>query len=341
MTFMRWGSVAFVVLLSACSHPAAPPPDAPAPQAATADLSGTYVAGGKDPKTQHYFVEALRLTPSGPGQFSGSFEATNLDGNGKVTSTTQNVTGTTDGTQVTITFDQGFGHMNRTGTVDAGGLTLSWLDNGQLNHEPYLKRSDAEYGKMLDAVKQGSNILTAQAQQQQAAAATSQQATQLVDRIDHFLQKFPTWSTAQQQDRHDHAMKAAQAALEKVRHLMTGDDVAKSQAQVEVFQMQVFHNQLGLDFNATRQVVSATRSKLAEMDTDVKNSPCLTPDGALVPNAVSGCEALPVAVQSYREVRPKADAMLTQIETMDQQTDTDFVNVLHEAEQDAGLPLHD
>lgn len=71
--------------------------------------------------------------------------------------TNDNVSGSIDGTHFTLVFDQGLGqHLNRTGTIDAGVLTLSWMDNGQLQNEKFALKSDAEYGQTLDKFKNGS-----------------------------------------------------------------------------------------------------------------------------------------------------------------------------------------
>jgi len=326
-----------VAVLAACSHPTTPETTSPPVTAFGAALSGTYVAAGQDAKS-HYFIEALRLTPSGSGQFSGSLESTTLDPTGKIQSASQNVTGSTDGHQVTVTIDQFMGHTNRTGSITADGITLSWLDKGQLDHEAFNRKTDAEYGQMLDAMKQGSTSLTAQEQQRQAQAEAGKQALALTDRINRFLQKVPTWSLAAQQARHDHAMQVAQADLARTKQLMTGGDVSRSQAQVTVDQMQVAHIQLGVAIDSDKRELSEAKEKLTALDADVQQTPCLAPDGTLALHAVPECGALPEAVRSYNEARPKADAFLAQVAALDAKTDADFVGVLHEAEEAAGMP---
>lgn len=325
-----------VVVLTACSNASAPQGNQA--EATSSDLSGTYVAAGQD-ATSHYFVEALRLTPSGPGQFSGSFETTSLDAAGKVSSASQNVTGATDGQQVTVTFDQMLGHTNRTGAMTAQGLTLSWSENGQLNHEAFIKKTDAEYGQLLDTMKQRSVVLDAQEQQRQTAETERKQATALTERVNRFLQKFPTWTVASQEVRHSHAMMVAKGGLAQVQRLMRGGDVARSQAQVTVGQLQVAHDQLGLAISNDQRELDEAKRKLAALDADVVRTSCLNPDGTLAAQAVAECAALPKAVRSYRETRPKADAFMVRVVALNRQTDTEFVEVLHQAEQAAGMSL--
>lgn len=327
-----------VAVLAACSQPSTPQAATPPTTVAAATLSGTYIAAGQDSKS-HYFIEALRLTPTGAGQFSGSFETTTLDPAGKVVSSSQNVTGSTDGSQITVTFDQMLGHINRTGIVTADGFTLSWLDKGQVDHEAFIKKTDAEYGQMLDAMKQGSTELTAQAQQRQAQAEAGKQAVALTERVGRFLQKVPTWSLAVQQARHEHAMQVAQGGLARTKQLMTGGDVSRSQAQMNVDQMQVAHDQLGLAIDSDRRELNEAKAKLTALDAEVQRTPCLAPDGTLAPHAVPECGALPEAVRSYHAARPKADAFMAQAAALNAKTDADFVAVLHEAERAAGMPL--
>jgi hypothetical protein len=121
--------------------------------------------------------------------------------------------------------------------------------------------------------------------------------------------------------------------------MLMGGDVARSQAQVTVDQMQVAHDQLGIAINSDQQELNETKAKLAALDADVQRSPCLRPDGALAAGAVPECAALPEAVRSYLETRPKADAFMARVIALNDKTEADFVGVLHEAEQAAGMPL--
>ncbi len=279
-------------------------------------------------------VQALRLTQSGSNQFTGSFESTSMDQTGKQKADTTNVSGTLDGAHFTLVFDQGFGqHLNRTGTIDAHGLTLTWMDNGQLSTEKFALKTDAEYGQVLAQFKNGSAQLQKADEERIALAKESDQASALTTRINRFLRTFPTWNADRQRSRHDHAMRKGQAALVRVKRLMRGKDVTRNQADVLVNQMQVFQNQLQIAKDGTANEVGDIRKRLAEIDAAVSHTPCIAANGSLAPNAPPACEALPEAIRSYRETRPKADALLQHMLTLDQQTVTDFGQVLHEAEQ--------
>jgi len=257
-----------------------------------------------------------------------------MDQAGKQRADTTNVSGTLDGAHFTLVFDQGFGqHLNRTGTIDAQGLTLTWMDNGQLSNEKFALKTDAEYGQVLAQFKNGSLQLQKADEERITLAKESDQASALTTRINRFLQAFPTWNTDRQRSRYDDAMRKGQAALVRVRQLMSGNDVARNQADVLVNQMQVFQNQLQIAKDGTANEVGDIRKRLVEIDAAVSRTPCIAADGSLAPNAPPACEALPEAIRSYRETRPKADALLQHMLTLDQQTVTGFGQVLHEAEQ--------
>lgn len=331
-----------VGMLAACSQPpqgSAPPTSTETAQSSKSkvpSISGTYVAIATDSQKISLSVQALRITQSGPNQFTGSFESASMDKAGKQKADTTNVSGTLDGTHFTLVFDQGFGqHLNRTGTIDAQGLTLTWMDNGQLSNEKFALKTDAEYGQVLAQFKNGSAQLQRADEERIALGKEGDQASALTTRINRFLQIFPTWNADRQRGRHDQAMRKGQAALVRVKQLMKGDDVARNQADVLVNQMQVFQNQLQIANDGTANEVGNIRKRLAEIDAAVSRTSCIAADGSLAPNAPPACEALPEAIRSYREKRPKADVLLQHILTLDQQTVTDFDQVLHEAEQAA------
>lgn len=63
---------------------------------------------------------------------------------------TQNVSGSHDGSHVTLVLDDGLGHTNRSATWTAGTITLIWLgDNGQPNPERFQSETEEQYATVL------------------------------------------------------------------------------------------------------------------------------------------------------------------------------------------------
>lgn len=350
---MKWGVIClFLVGVAGCSQEsmqtaggsysspagASAPAAQPDPTPSRGSVSGTYVAGGQETLTGKLFLEALRITQSGPDQFTGSMETTELDSAGKETSSSSNVTGAFDTTgHVTISMDELIGHTNRTGSLQPGSITLSWMQEGRLMTETFLLKSDQQYGQMLNALQQASMQLVAQRRTKELAADANAQAQALTVRVEHDVQVFQQWSMAPLEQEQAHAMRVAQAHLKRVELLMQGSAVDRSQAQVEVDQFEVDHNQLRMNLNNLSRQIEEARTKLAQLDAELAASPCMVAGDQLAPNAPPACSGLISFMPQYREGRKHFDAVEAQMTGMDQQTDRDFVAVLHEAQQAAGM----
>lgn len=335
---IQWGLVAALGLLGACSSGSpsggnanAVAPPAPSPQS----ISGTYVAFGATTATDQLFVEALRLTQSAPGQFTGTLESTTLTKAGKSTSTTQNVTGSYDGQHMTIALDQGLGHVNRNATWTPGSITMSWMqENGQLGTEQFVAKTEAEYATMLQTMGTEKQTLAANAAGEQRAQEADKQTAQLVDDLRRFLDKEATWDVGKADQRHKRSMAYGDEGIAKIKQLLASH---QSLAEVTASNVSVSMNttgiQLGLALDTDLNAVSATQKKMAGFDHAIEISPCLAPDGTLVPNPLPSCAPLPDLVKRYRAVHGSAQAILAQINSIDVATRADYEERNNEAER--------
>jgi hypothetical protein len=327
--WIRWSLVSVLGVLGACSsgtpsggNANAVTPPAPSPQS----ISGTYVAFGATSATDQLFVEALRLTQSAPGQFTGTLESTTLTKTGKGKSTTQNVTGSYDGEHVTLSFDQGIGHVNRTATWAPGSITMSWMqDNGQLGTERFTAKTDAEYASMLQTVGTEREQLVANTEGAQRAQEADKQTAQLVDDLRRFLDKEATWDVGKADQRHKRSIAYGDQGIAKIKQLLAS---RQSLAEVTASNVSVSMNttgiQLGLALDSDLNAVAATQKKMAGFDRAIEQSPCLAPDGTLVPNPLPACAPLPDLVKRYRSVHGSAEAILAQINSIDGATRSDY-----------------
>ncbi len=138
-------------------------------------LSGLYVANGVDTTHQQpSVVEALRITQAGPNDVTGTIESVTIGNDGRPQSSAFNITGKVDGDRLTLTVEAGpFQSLwgNLSGTTTGSAISLSWLANGRLTSETFMRSTDAEYANALSAINfaagQKQALLLAQAKAKQ------------------------------------------------------------------------------------------------------------------------------------------------------------------------------
>jgi len=179
-------------LLAGCSGGQPSPGTAATPPLS---ISGTYVAYGHDATTDQVFIEALRITQSAPGQFTGTLESTDVNQAGQTKIGSKNVSGSFDGTHATIVLDEVIGHINRNATLAPGSITMTWMQqNGQLATERFVAKTDADYGVILDKLRGAAGGLAAQATAATNAKEADEQAANLVQRIQRFVAAEAKWN---------------------------------------------------------------------------------------------------------------------------------------------------
>lgn len=333
----KWLGLIGCGLMAACSsgqpsngNANAVAPPAPSPTT----ISGTYVAMGHATATDQVFVEALRLTQSAPGQFTGTLESTALDKKGQSKSSTQNVTGSYDGSHVTIALDDGLGHTNREATWTPGVITMSWMQsNGQLGQEQFTAKTDADYAAILQKLSTARQELVATDAAVTHAQAVNKDTAQFADNLQHFLTKEATWKIEPAQARHNKAVAYGDAGVAKIKSLLARHnsmaDVAANQVEIE---MNTAGIQLGLQLDTDARALEGARDKMASFDHSIEQTPCLAADGTLVPNPLPACAPLPDLVAKYHAIHASAVSMLAQAQSLNQATRQDYDARLKEAE---------
>ena len=324
--------------LVACSsgQPSAGNTNAVTPPASSpTTISGTYVAFGHDASTDQVFVEALRLTQSAPGQFTGTLESTELDQKGHSKSSTQNVTGSYDGSHVTLALDEGLGHTNREATWSAGAITMSWMQaNGQLATERFMAKTDADYAALLQKMGTARAELVATDAAQKRAQEADQETAQLVVDLRHFLDKEATWDLSKAEVRHKKSLAYGDAGVAKIQQLLA---LHQAMADVQASNVSVSMNtggiQLGLALDNDLNAVAEVQQKMARFDHALDQSPCLAPDGSLVPNPLPACAPLPDLAARYRSAHAAAEGKLAQLRSIDTATRSDYDARLKEAQR--------
>lgn len=336
----QWGVIALIGLIAGCSSgipsggnatASAPTPPAPSPQS----ISGTYVAWGHATATDEVFVEGLRLTQSGPGQFTGTIESTSMNKAGQSHSTTQNVTGSYDGSHVTIAMDEGLGHVNRSATWTPGSILMTWMQkDGTLGQENFVAKSDAEYATMLQRMGTARQELVATDAAVKKAQEADKETAQLAENLKQFLGKEATWDVGKADARHKKSLAYGDAGVAKIKELLARHN---SMADVQASNVSVSMNtagiQLGLGLDNDLNAVRAARQKMAGFDHAIELSPCLAPDGTLVPNPLPACAPLPALVARYKSVHASAQAILSQIDSIDVATRADYDERQKEADR--------
>lgn len=297
-------------------------------------LSGTYVSAGHDTSTDQVFLEALRITQSGPNQFAGTLESTEVNKAGKTTTNTQNVTGTFDGSHATIALDQVIGHVSREATIAPDVITMTWMQNGQLATEQFARKADDQYASMLQALEHAAQNLVVTNDAVAKAQEVDKATADLADRLQHFLEKEATWNVDLAQTRHKKAVAYGDAGVAKVKQLLAlHQSMADVSANTLTVQMDTAGIQLGLALDVNANAVEGARQKMASFDRSIETSPCLAPDGSLAPNPFPACALLPALVARYRAIHDPAETLLTQLSDITQQARSDYDTRLKEAQQ--------
>jgi hypothetical protein len=311
---------------------ASPPSATPAPLG-PASLSGTYVAVGHDPSTDQVFIEALRITQSSSNQFTGILESTEVNKAGKTTNNTQNVAGNFDGSHATIALDQVIGHINREATIGADSITMTWMQNSQLATEQFVRKTDEQYASMLQTLGYAAQNLVATDAAVAKAQEANKETAELVNRLQNFLDKEGTWTLAAAETRHKKAVGYGDAELAKVKQLLALHQFqANVSANTLTVQMDTTGIQLGLALDNDSNAISTAQQKMSSFDKAIAISPCLSPDGSLVPNPLPACAALPDLVSRYRSVHSSAESMLVQLSNINKQTRSEYDDRLKQAQ---------
>ena len=331
----QWiGVVVACGVMAACSHPGtanteAPP--APSPQS----ISGTYVGGGHNAANDQLFIQALRLTQSASGQFTGTLETNTLSQSGKDTATTQNVSGSYDGSHVTLVLDDGLGHTNRNATWTAGTITLTWLgDNGQPNTEKFLSKTDEEYATILQQVSTARQKLLDEHNAAEQGAAQDKTTGELVARLQRFLSKEADWHIEPIAKQREKALAFGDNTIAKINELLAlhrdQADVAADQVDVGMTQGQI---QLNQSLDGTDRNIAGDHQTMAALDQALATSPCLTPAGDLRPGVRPACDPLPALAIRYKSIHDGALAKLAQASSLTAQTRSDYDAKVKEADR--------
>lgn len=329
----HWIMIVGCGVLAACSHAGAANTEAP-PAASPQSISGTYVGGGHDPATDQVFIQALRLTQSAPGQFTGTLETNMLNQAGKDTASTQNVSGSYDGSHVTIVLDSGLGHTNRNATWTAGTITMTWMgDNGQLDTERFESKTDAQYAAILQAMGTARQQLVAEHNAAEQGAAEDKATGELVASLQRFLSKEATWTAAPLEKERSKALAFGDAGLTKINRLLAQhqgpSDAVAGEVDATLNQGQF---SLGQTMDATDSTIASGRRRMAGLDQALATSPCLMPDDSLRPGARPSCAPLPALAQRYHAVHAQAIAMLDEGNRLTAQTRADYAAKVKEAD---------
>ena len=327
----QWiGVVVACGVMVACSHPDVANTEAPlasSPQS----ISGTYVGGGHNAANDQLFIQALRLTQSAPGQFTGTLETNTLNQSGKDIATTQNVSGSYDGSHVTLVLDD----MNRNATWTTGTITLTWLgDNGQPNTEKFLSKTDEEYATILQQVSTVRQKLLDEHNAAEQGAAQDKATDELVARLQRFLSKEADWHIEPIAKQREKALAFGDKSIAKINELLAlhrdQADVAADQVDVGMTQGQI---QLSQSLDGTNRNIAGDHLTMAALDQALATSPCLTSTGDLRPGARPACDPLPALAIRYKSIHDGALAKLAQASSLTAQTRSDYDAKVKEADR--------
>lgn len=271
-------------------------------------VSGTYVAHASNE------VALLQITETADHHFTGTLRHATLNNDGTLSSSTTNVSGSVDGSSITLTVLETplpIG-QNFSGLVSGDDIDLTVSRGAQTGVERFAKGQLSDFDAAVDQLNQaGQGVIAMHRRGQQveqldvAVNALSDNLNRFVARAHQRLERLPRAEAY-----YTHAVALEQEKLDRARHLAAvGSSVAQGQAGVVVAQMGVDRSQISITDDSFDQ--SRKDAAVAEGDLNAGiarwRGTCLDGDTVgpddVVPD-MGPCKGLVRAVTDYKAVLP-------------------------------------
>ena len=271
-------------------------------------VSGLYVSRSGNQ------ADLLQITETPDHHFTGTLRHAGLKSDGTLSSSTNNVTGSVDGTSVTLTIlatplpiGQNFG-----GTVTGDGIDLMVPSGAQTSVQHFMKGQPSDFDEAVAQLNQAGQSIIEARQRGKRADQMSRQVNALSDSLNRFVD-----DAKQHIDRlprakayYDHAVTVEQAKLERAQRLeATGNGVAQGQARVIVGQMgvdkaqiSIVDDELGRVRNEAVAAESALNAQIAQWRGTCLDGTAVKA-GDVIPD-MGPCKGLARAVSAYNAVLP-------------------------------------
>lgn len=208
-------------------------------------ISGSYVSHNGNQ------ADLLQVTETPDHRFTGTLRHAALTSDGTLSSSTDNVSGSVDGTNITLTVlatPLPIG-QNFAGTATGGGIDLTVPNGAQTGVQHFTKGQPSDFDAVVAQLNQAGQRIAAARQRGQRADQMNRQVGALADSLNRFVEdaKHHIDRLPRAQAYYDHAVTVEQAKLERAQRLQaTGNGVAQGQAGVIVGQMGVDKAQISI-----------------------------------------------------------------------------------------------
>lgn len=277
-------------------------------------VSGAYVSQGGNQ------ADLLQVTETPDHHFTGTLRHAALTRDGTLSSSTNNVSGSVDGTNLTLTIlatPLPIG-QNFAGTTTDGGIDLTVPNGAQTGVQHFAKGQPSDFDDAVATLGKASHAIVAARQRGQRADQMNRQVADLTDSLNryvadakHHIDRLPRAKAF-----YDHAVNVEQVKLERAQRLQaTGNGVAQGQAGVILGQMGVDKAQISNVDDELDRVRNDTATAENGLDAriDRLRGTCLGAStvkaGDVIPDMVQ-CKGLTHAVSAYNAVLPTLHSAL-------------------------------
>ncbi|WP_186197571.1 hypothetical protein [Burkholderia gladioli] len=272
-------------------------------------VSGVYVSHGGNQ------ADLLQVIETPDHHLTGTLRHASLTSDGTLASSTNNVSGSVDGTNITLTVlatPLPIG-QNFAGTATGGGIDLTVPNGAQTGVQHFAKGQTADFDAVVAQLNQAGQRIAAARQRGQRADQMNRQVGALADSLNRFVEdaKHHIDRLPRAKAYYDHAVTVEQTKLERAQRLQaTGNGVAQGQAGVIVGQMGVDKAQIAIvddELDRVRANAASAESGL-NARIDQWRGTCLdgtakAKAGDVIPD-MGPCKRLTQAVSAYNTVLP-------------------------------------
>ncbi len=272
-------------------------------------VSGSYVSHNGNQ------ADLLQVTETPDHRFTGTLRHAALTSDGTLSSSNSNVSGSVDGTNITLTVlatPLPIG-QNFAGMATRSGIDLTVPDGAQTGVQHFTKGQPSDFDEAVAKLDKMGQAIIAARQHGQRADQMNRQVNALTDSLNRFVDnaKHHIDRLPRAKAYYDHAVTFEQAKLKRAQRLQAiGNEVAQGQAGVIVGQMGVDKAQISIvddELDRVRNEAAAAENGL-NARIDQWRGTCL--DGAAAVKAadvipdMGSCKGLTRAVSAYNAVLP-------------------------------------
>lgn len=303
---------------------------------------GDHSASGSYVSRAAYETTLLQITETPDHRFTGTLSHASLNKDGTLSSSTANVSGSVDGSSITLTVlatPLPLG-QNFSGTISVTGIDITIASGAQPGVVHFAKGSPSDFGAMVHQLGLAGQPIIAARQHNQQVNDLNRRVNSLTRELNTFvalarkrLEQNPTAAAY-----YARAVSLEQAKLERAQRLAaTGNPVAQGQAGVIVGQMAVDKAQVSTVDDSITQAETNESTAATRLNAEISKWKEVCPDehNFKLSDAVPDmhlCKELSGAIAAYNAVLPQLRDTLEAASRVKEQAHTRFATIWQAAD---------